>query len=252
MTITEPAQKSYSIRADDQTTCLDCHGYGGAWTDVDDFGLVHFKQYCSCPLGQSLKLMYEAEKSKREEQSKQAEIDRLFGVAKIPQLFEKATLADFAKQPQLLAQVERAEKCRQGLFLWGVPGTGKTHLAVAVLSEKLDVGTPGLFIEVPDMLARIRETFNGNGASAEQMIRAVCEVDVLVLDDLGAEKPSEWVKEQLFRIVNTRYSNCRFTVVTTNLTQKELALRIGERTVSRLIGMCDVIQLDGVDRRKTR
>ena len=114
----------------------------------------------------------------------------------------KKRSADPRKLADAFPVVER------GLFFLGDPGVGKTHLAVAVLKQVvLTRGARGLFYDTRDLLKMIRGTYNAVVKTTElEVLRPVMEADLLVLDDLGAEKTSEWVEETLNLIVNTRYN----------------------------------------------
>ena len=107
---------------------------------------------------------------------------------------------------------------KRGLFFLGDPGVGKTHLAVAILKQViLTRGARGLFYDTRDLLKVIRGTYNAVVKTTElEVLRPVMEADLLVLDDLGAEKTSEWVEETLNLIVNTRYNERRATIFTSN------------------------------------
>ena len=134
-----------------------------------------------------------------------------------------------------------------GLLITGTCGTGKTHLAVAILHAILDKGYPGLFVTVPDLLAEIRKSYNTDHDS--EKIQKVKSAKFLVLDDLGAEKTTDWVQEQLYMIINYRYEYELPTVITSNLDIGQLSQKIGERTTSRLLEMCYGVKLNGEDYR---
>ena len=140
-----------------------------------------------------------------------------------------------------------------GLWLMGDTGTGKTTLAMLVSKEVLRRGNTVAIYSLPKLLARIRATFDaGLGEeSYAEFFERLCEVDLLHIDDLGAEKQTEWVLEQLYALINERYERQRPIVVTTNLSQQELELQIGQRTVSRLIEICgEALPLWGDDARQ--
>jgi DNA replication protein DnaC len=129
----------------------------------------------------------------------------------------------------------------QGFILRGIPGCGKTHVAVAVLNEVIRRGHSGRYANFSDLLSQIRDTFNNQGDVTEgDLLQAVDEVDLLVLDDLGAESTTDWVRDRLYLIINRRYENARSVIITTNCSEAELAARVGERIASRLCEMCSL------------
>ncbi|MEN6462212.1 MAG: ATP-binding protein [Syntrophomonas sp.] len=158
-----------------------------------------------------------------------------------------------------------------GLFLQGPVGTGKSHLAVSVLRSLLEnnishfgmpvnnfVGEPvydGYYcymISVIDLLVTLRESFGNDqlkSAARNKLHRTRCDA-VVILDDIGAEKPSEFVEEQLYALIDLRYRMQRSTFFTTNCTLKQLESQIGCRTVSRIIEMCEGVKVGGDDWRK--
>ena len=140
----------------------------------------------------------------------------------------------------------------KGLYFCGGVGTGKTHLAVAVMNELIRrKRVPSLFVTVPELLDNLRETYNKPGRNLDEWMDAVQNAEFLVLDDLGSERPTEWVRERIFVIVNHRYREALPTVFTSNIGPKDLAEQLGERTASRIIAMCDWIALEGDDYRET-
>ena len=139
----------------------------------------------------------------------------------------------------------------RGLWFFGDVGTGKTTLAMIVSQGAIDAGRSVAIYSLPRLLAEIRGTFEeDNNASYVSLLDRLADVDLLQVDDLGAEKTSAWVLEQLYSIINSRYEAEKAIVVTTNLERDELAAQIGERTVSRLEEMCEIVPLFGRDHRR--
>jgi DNA replication protein DnaC len=139
----------------------------------------------------------------------------------------------------------------RGLWLFGETGTGKTTLAMLISKAALEAGRSVAIYSLPKLLARIRRTYDSepNGDSYLSFFERLTSVDLLHLDDVGAEKRSDWVLEQLYALVNERYEDQRSILITTNLPHPELEEQIGSRTVSRLTEMCDEIEVLGKDHR---
>lgn len=159
----------------------------------------------------------------------------------------------------------RGEKA-QGLYLAGQVGTGKTHaawMAVAAWCQAAGVRPHGeepptvdwggntptapnvIFARLTDLLDDLRP-----GDAAVRTIRYCQRAALLVIDDIGAEKPSEWTQERVYSVIDHRYANCMPLIVTSNLPPAKLADQIGERAASRLAEMCEVVAMTGTDRRK--
>jgi DNA replication protein DnaC len=137
-----------------------------------------------------------------------------------------------------------------GLWLEGDVGTGKTTLAMLVSRTALDAGRSVAIYSLPRLLAEIRATFEADSeGSYVDFLDRLARVDLLHVDDVGAERTSPWVLEQLYAIVNARYEEERSILITTNLRLEELEEQITARTVSRLKEMCDVLPLYGADAR---
>jgi DNA replication protein DnaC len=137
----------------------------------------------------------------------------------------------------------------RGLWFMGNPGTGKTTLAMLVSKAALDAGRTVAIYSLPRLLSEIRDVFRADGSFVGLLDR-LTEVDLLHIDDLGAEQTTEWVLEALYSIVNARYEDERSIVLTTNcMDRDELCEQITPRTVSRLTEMCDELPLLGHDHR---
>jgi DNA replication protein DnaC len=140
----------------------------------------------------------------------------------------------------------------RGLWLMGDVGTGKTTLAMLVSRQAIEAGRAVAIYSLPRLLARIRRTYDADRGEDSYLafFERLTSVDLLHLDDLGAEKSSDWVLEQLYAIVDERYESQRAMVVTTNLPVDRLEQQIGPRTVSRLVEICgDPLPLFGDDLR---
>jgi DNA replication protein DnaC len=138
----------------------------------------------------------------------------------------------------------------RGKWFMGDVGTGKTTLAMLISKSALAAGRTCAIYSLPRLLNVLRDTIGSEDGTLDLLDR-LATVDLLHLDDLGAENTSEWVLEQLYSIVNTRYEDERSLVITTNLDPEQLAEQIGARTVSRIIEICgDPLPLFGHDHRR--
>jgi len=162
-----------------------------------------------------------------------------------------ATKAAVTGVREFVAEIDDRIESGRGLWLFGDTGTGKTTLAMLVSKAALEAGHSVAIYSLPKLLARIRRTYEAEpgGDSYLAFFERLTSVDLLHIDDLGAEKRSDWVLEQLYALINERYETERAVLITTNLPHDELEDQIGRRTVSRLNEMCDEIPLFGSDRR---
>jgi DNA replication protein DnaC len=147
----------------------------------------------------------------------------------------------------------------RGLLFMGPVGVGKTHLSVAIIRDLIEKkGISCLFYEFGSLLKEIQNSYNPVSQTSELKVLApVFEAEVLVLDELGASKPTDWVRDTMMQIINTRYNNKKMTIFTTNYLDtrraerdETLEDRIGVRLRSRLYEMCKTVQIEGDDYRR--
>lgn len=241
------------------SVCPQCQGSG--WKPAGGPGSERRVTRCDCMAG--------------------ARAQKLLEAARIPARYEHCELTNFEppRGPHFEALsharlqagrfVEEYPVEKTGLLLVGPIGVGKTHLAVGVLKELIaSKGIPCLFYDYRELLKEIQNSYNASVQTTElEVLRPVFDAEVLVLDELGAVKPTDWVWDTVSLILNTRYNNKRATVITTNFPdepaaavagprgasfQREETLgdRIGERMRSRLHEMCRTVPMQGEDFRK--
>ncbi len=146
----------------------------------------------------------------------------------------------------------------RGLLFMGTVGVGKTHLSVAALRGLMEKGVGCLFYEFGSLLKEIQDSYNKISHTSElRLLAPVYQAEVLVLDELGASKPTDWVRDTMMNIIGTRYNDKKLTIFTTNYldarrapTDETLEDRIGVRLRSRLYEMCKTVHLEGDDYRR--
>jgi DNA replication protein DnaC len=194
---------------------------------------------------------------------------RLLEAARIPRRYGECLLGNY--QPasnngsQLRAFNHAYRLAREypsverGLLFTGPCGVGKTHLSVAILRSLIEKGVPCLFYEFGALLKEIQSSYNPVSQTSELKVLApVFQAEVLVLDELGASKPTDWVRDTMMQIINARYNDRRLTIFTTNYrdergqpAEETLEDRIGTRLRSRLYEMCRTVVIDGEDYRRS-
>jgi DNA replication protein DnaC len=140
---------------------------------------------------------------------------------------------------------------QKGLLLFGGPGIGKTHLAAWTTVEwcKVNKTNNALFVNYPRLIGRMQYNLYDESYKNEFYFEDLATTKLLVLDDVGCEKTSEWSNFNLYNVINRRYENMKLTIITTNYNPHALANKIGDNLVSRLHEMCEVIEIVSDDKR---
>lgn len=192
---------------------------------------------------------------------------KLITAARIPRRYEKCSFANFISEPgtsqdNALLQAHKLANeypaVERGLLFMGPAGVGKTHLAVSIIKDLIEKGFAGLFCEFGSLLKEIQDSYNPISKSSELKVLApIFQADVLVLDELGATVPTDWVRDTMYQIINKRYNDQKLTIFTTNYfdqprSEKSQILedRISTRLRSRLYEMCIKVVIEGEDYRK--
>lgn len=158
------------------------------------------------------------------------------------------TNSDLAQAKQHIEKYIREFDGEKNLLLHGSYGTGKSHLSVAITKKIMEQGKECLFLSLPKLLTKIKDTYNNKGVTEEELLEVIQNVDLLVLDDLGAEHSTDWSVSKLFEILDDRSGKA--TIYTTNLSSKELRERFNERNFSRLMENTEIIIMNGKDYRR--
>ena len=189
----------------------------------------------------------------------------LYNLSRIPERYryniplkpEQADIKSFEALNEYKENVLDRVKAGEGLYIWGKStGSGKTSWACKIMSHyfrKIAFNTglenEGLYIFLPTFLEDLRDSYDSREADFEQVLSMVKNCKLLIIDDIGAERVTEWVRERLVSIINTRVSNDLATIYTSNLSPEELRAELGDRIASRVLGSSKVVEITGGDRR---
>jgi DNA replication protein DnaC len=248
--VTQPSMQVDVSQPDASAACISCGGTG--WRTVS-VGVDRRVTRCSC--------------------TSQVRGDYLLAKARIPLHYQRSSLSTFRTDgPQKVVSealikarwfVERYPLDKTGLLILGPFGTGKTHLAIGVIRELIvEKGISCIFYDYSELLKLIQNSYNPSVQTTElDVLRPVFETDVLVLDDFGATRPTEWVWDAVSLILKTRYNENRTVIITTNYPDgpsakaegvegaqrasrdDTLGDRVGDRMLSRIHEMCRIINM---------
>jgi len=231
-------------------------------------GGIHYRRFpivCSCEQAQ----LEKAERTRRlhQEQKEAEERDRnhrmklLFDRSLIPERWRTRTFEHYEVTSQNDVAYRQAKEYagsfavghNMGLIFTGTVGTGKTHLSAAIALKLLESEYTVVFGTVTTLLSQLRNTYNNDKQNEQEIFNRLVKCQLLILDDLGKEKVSDWVEQTVYELINTRYENNRPLIITTNMTLSNIRDKYqntGEAIVSRIIEMCRGVKMNGADWRK--
>ena len=181
-------------------------------------------------------------------------LNRAYSQLHLPPHYENAVLEDF---PPNIKDKVRPGRNEDSRYIVGKPGTGKTHLIYALFKryaeksiiERGDCNNC-VIIQVPKFLSILRSTYGkANGPSEAHILEDFTKGDYFFIDDLGAEKTTEWTIGTLYLLIDSLYSNNKTVFISSNLKLDDVADKLDERIASRIKGMCKILPMDGSDRR---
>lgn len=185
--------------------------------------------------------------------NQKAKLERMLDSARIGRRYADCTLENFIpvkgadKALNTCTEYVKdfSKDSGEGLIMAGPSGSGKSHLAVAIVKAIAETGKSAIFQSVPELLAKLRMTYdkNNEGEKEDEILEQLAQCDLLVLDDIGAEKQSAWTEERLYLLIDRRYRDKRATIVTTNLNYNEIEKLLGTRAMDRLLETCGIVKL---------
>ncbi len=215
------------------------------------------QEYCK----ECLKIVLAEKENETQKKIKEEKISRLIRESRIRGIMHNMTFGSFETRYRGVAYniaKKYAEEfdlsTKHGLMFYGHAGSGKTHLTVAITRHIIEIKQiPVKFVRIVDLLLEIRKTFDENESwKAENegdLLRKYTFIPLLILDDIGSEKTTDWVRQVLYQIIDERWIEQRPIIITSNLTLEELEARLGERIASRIAGMTQLIEMQSHDHR---
>lgn len=259
----------FCTEAPDPVTCAECGAYVEAEPVGEPFaGKQAYRwRYCECM--EAARTVYDQQQSQERDttredarrrefdQTQAREYDLLFPQFRRSRKAQRQTLATFTEKPENRMALGRVKDWLTrdpiyGLFFVGPPGTGKTHLARAIVHEYQRRHRHTLYVSIPYLLERLQPNQRPDAPRMDDILKAMTRADLVVWDDLGAEKPTEWTRVRLYLLVDARYEAEKKIVVTSNLSLDRLRQQEDARIMSRLLEMARVHRLRGSDERLER
>jgi len=189
---------------------------------------------------------YEKAKKFEEERIKEEEKQRKQRfLSSLPERYKSADYKDV--DFRIKKAFEEIKETRKGIYIYGGVGIGKTHIAVALRKQCYSQELRCRFYNAVDILDKIRDDYRNK--DTYNLDKILDYKGLLIIDDIGAEKITEWVLETFYRIINQRYEDMLPVIFTSNFSLGELSERLGERISSRIAGSCEVVELTGNDKR---
>jgi len=210
---------------------------------------------CTCEQAQEEDRKREQWLLEQREYERKMSIEQVLRDSMIPKRWEQRIFESFKVTPANKKAFDIAKEYADkfnpgdgdGLLFSGSIGTGKTHLAAAITMALIEKEVRVTFGTFGTLLAQLRNAFDGNG-SERDIMRKYIKGPLLVIDDLGKEKVTDWVEQTIYEIVNTRYEDNKSLIITTNLDLAQLRQRypnVGDAMVDRIIEMCRGVKLNG-------
>jgi DNA replication protein DnaC len=191
-----------------------------------------------------------------QDRQRKVHIEALFRRSELPERWRTRTFERWEVTPTNAEAFETAKayaerfgpEAGKGLLLTGTVGTGKTHLAAAIAMELIGREHTVVFGTVTNLLAQVRSTYSDDRVSELDIMRRLTRCDLLIIDDLGKERVSDWVEQTVYEIINTRYERNRSLIITTNMSLAEIRAKyakVGDAIVDRILEMCQGIRMVG-------
>ena len=210
----------------------------------------HLTPACPCVIA-----AYDRQQAALQAGQKQAHIEQTLNRSGLGERFKNCTFDDWKPRKGTETAYDIAFKyahnlkanlqAGRGYIMFGAAGSGKSHLAAAIVNNAISKGYTAALERVPKLLAKIRSTYDRGPVTESQIMKTLTSTDLLVLDDAGAEQWTRWTEPTLFTIIDERYSWQKALIITTNADLDGLEQKMGSRTMDRLLQMCLVVENRG-------